>query len=216
MPVRPPTPRVSERHELRTEVQQFKRRRILEQSRELFFVKGYEATTLDTIAAALDVTKPFLYSYFKNKSEILHAICDIGIRQPLVALDGALAINFSPGNKLRLVIERVTAAVIENQQSIVVYEREETNLEPDEARHLLDLRAEFIQKLAQLLTDGVNAGEFRIDDPELTATSISGLLIWIALWYRENRRWMQTDLVLHMIQVVERMVARTASNATAA
>ena len=46
--------------ELRAEVQEFKRRRILEEARELFFAHGYEATTLDAIAEALDVTKPFL------------------------------------------------------------------------------------------------------------------------------------------------------------
>lgn len=87
----------SHKHELRTEVQEFKRRRILEQSRELFFAQGYEATTLDTIAAELRVTKPFLYSYFRNKSEILNAICEIGIRSPLAALDEALSTKLPPG-----------------------------------------------------------------------------------------------------------------------
>ena len=45
----------SHKHELRTEVQEFKRRRILEQSRELFFAQGYEATTLDTIAGTITI-----------------------------------------------------------------------------------------------------------------------------------------------------------------
>ena len=65
--------------ELKAEVQAFKRRRILEEARELFFAHGYEATTLDAIAESLQVTKPFLYSYFRNKSEILNAICEVGI-----------------------------------------------------------------------------------------------------------------------------------------
>src|SRR5690349_13362246 len=92
----------SHKQELRTEVHEFKRRRILEQSRELFFAQGYESTTLDTIAAELQVTKPFLYSYFRNKSEILNAICEIGMRTPLAALDEALSVKLPPGEKLRL------------------------------------------------------------------------------------------------------------------
>jgi AcrR family transcriptional regulator len=99
----------SHKHELRTEVQEFKRRRILEQSRELFFAQGYEATTLDTIAAELKVTKPFLYSYFRNKSEILNAICEIGIRAPLAVLDEVLSSKLPPGEKLRLATERLTS-----------------------------------------------------------------------------------------------------------
>src|SRR5215207_9147804 len=137
--------------ELRAEVQEFKRRRILEESRELFFAQGYEATTLDTIAAELKVTKPFLYSYFRNKSEILNAICEIGIRAPLAVLDEVLSSKLSPGEKLRLAIERLTSTVLQNQQCIVVYRREEMNLEPEEAQILMELKQEFDRKLSGLL-----------------------------------------------------------------
>lgn len=198
----------SHKHELRTEVQEFKRRRILEQSRELFFAQGYEATTLDTIAAELKVTKPFLYSYFRNKSEILNAICEIGIRSPLAALDEALATKLPPGEKLRLAIERVTQAVLVNQQCIVVYRREEMNLEPEEAHVLMELKQEFDRKLSSLLQDGAKRGEFAFDDPDFTAVSIGGLLTWVALWYRPMNRWSQTDVVMHTIRNVERMVGR--------
>lgn len=199
----------SHKQELRTEVQEFKRRRILEQSRELFFAQGYEATTLDTIAAELKVTKPFLYSYFRNKSEILNAICEIGIRAPLAALDEALSTKLPPGEKLRLAVERVTQVVLQNQQCIVVYRREEMNLEPAEGQVLADLKLEFDRKLSALLQEGAKRGEFTFDDPDFTALSIGGLLTWAALWWRPAMgRWSQTDVVMHMIRNVERMVGR--------
>jgi AcrR family transcriptional regulator len=201
----------SHKLELRTEVQEFKRRRILEQSRELFFEQGYEATTLDTIAAQLKVTKPFLYSYFRNKSEILNAICEIGTRAPLAALDEALATKLPPAEKLRLAVERVTTAALENQQCIVVYCREEMNLDPEEAQILTDLKQEFDRKLSALLQEGAKRGEFTIDDADFTALSIAGLIHWAALWWRPTMsRWSQTDVVMHMIRNVERMVGRKA------
>lgn len=198
----------SHKHELRTEVQEFKRRRILEQARELFFAQGYEATTLDTIAAELKVTKPFLYSYFRNKSEILNAICEIGIRSPLAALDEALSTKLPPGEKLRLAIERLTTTVLQNQQCIVVYRREEMNLEPEEAQVLVDLKQQFDRKLSSLLQEGAKRGEFVFDDPDFTTVSIGGLLTWAALWWQPMGRWSQTDVVMHMIRNVERMVGR--------
>lgn len=199
----------SHKQELRTEVQEFKRRRILEQSRELFFAQGYEATTLDTIAAELKVTKPFLYSYFRNKSEILNAICEIGIRAPLAALDEALATRQAPGDKLRLAIERVTTTALVNQQCIVVYRREEMNLDPEEAQILADLKREFDRKLSGLLQEGAKRGEFTFDDPDFTALAIAGLITWSALWWRPAMgRWSQTDVVMHIIRNVERMVGR--------
>ena len=194
--------------ELKAEVQEFKRQRILEEARELFFADGYEATTLDAIADGLQVTKPFLYSYFKNKSEILNAICRIGITRSLAALDAALATSLAPREKLRLIVDRVTAIVIENQKYIVVYEREEKNLERRESVQLMTLRREFSLRLAALLEAGTATGEFDVDDPLLTAVSIGGLITWAASWYRADGRWPQVEVTLHLMRSVERMVLR--------
>jgi AcrR family transcriptional regulator len=193
--------------ELRTEVQEFKRRRILEEARELFFAHGYEATTLDAIADALNVTKPFLYSYFRNKSEILNAICEIGITKSIEALDGALVTKLAPPEKLRLIVESVTTIIITNQKYIVVYTREEKNLEQKEAKYLIGLRRDFDQRFAKLLEEGNASGDFEIEDAALTAVSISGLITWVANWYRPSRH-SQIDVVSHTIRLVERMVSK--------
>jgi AcrR family transcriptional regulator len=198
--------------ELKTEVQEFKRRRILEESRELFYSLGYEATTLDAIADGLKVTKPFIYSYFKNKSEILRAICEIGIRSSLHALDEALATSLPPREKLRMIIESVASIIIKNQKYIVVYEREEKNLQPKDAKQLMSLRKEFGIRLATLLEAGARSGDFDVDDPLLTAVSIGGLVTWVASWYRPLGRWSQTDVTIHMIRNIERMVCRRANS----
>lgn len=202
-------PRSAERSaELKAEVQEFKRRRILEEARELFFANGYESTTLDAIADALQVTKPFLYSYFRNKSEILNAICEVGITSSLQALEEALATELGPREKLRLIVERVTAIIIQNQKYIVVYEREEKNLQSEEARLLMRLRKQFDQRLAELLEAGNRAGDFDVEDAPLTALSIAGMMTWVASWYRPLGRWSQTDVIMQMIRNVTRMVSR--------
>jgi AcrR family transcriptional regulator len=42
--------------------------RIINEARELFSKKGFDATTIDDIATASDVNKALIYYYFKNKS----------------------------------------------------------------------------------------------------------------------------------------------------
>jgi AcrR family transcriptional regulator len=195
-------------HELRTEVQEFKRRRILEEARELFFAQGYESTTLDSIAESLDVTKPFLYSYFRNKSEILNAICEIGITESIAAQEEVLTMDLSPPDKLRLIVERVTSIVIRDQKYVVVYIREEMNLEEGEQKHLIDLRKSFDLRLARLLEEGHASGEFDVDNPRMLAVSISGMLTWSATWYRPRAAYTLTDVVLQMTRSVERMVGK--------
>lgn len=200
--------RTTKSQQLKTEVHEFKRRRILEEARDLFYADGYEATTLDAIAETLKVTKPFLYSYFKNKSEILNAICEIGIRSSLKALDDALQSTLPPQDKLRVMVERVTSIVLQSRKYIVVYEREEKNLEAREAAALMVLRRQFSVRLAAMLEEGNRTGDFDVPDPLLTAVSIGGLITWAASWYRPSGRWSQTEVIVHMIRNVDGMVAR--------
>ena len=47
---------------------------ILDAALELFSVKGYEATSLSTIADAVGIRKASLYSHFENKQAILDAL----------------------------------------------------------------------------------------------------------------------------------------------
>jgi AcrR family transcriptional regulator len=194
--------------QLKSEVQEFKRLRILEESRELFFLQGYEATTLDAIADRLHVTKPFIYTYFKNKSEILNAICHVGISRSLAALDEALASGLAPREMLRLIVEQVTSIVITHQKYLVVYLREEKNLEAKEAKHLVELRKEFGVRLAKLLEAGTQARVFDVDDALLTAVSIGGMITWTSTWFRTRGHWSQSEVTLHMVKKVERMVLR--------
>ena len=193
--------------ELKSEVVAFKRRRILEVSAHLFFEQGYEGTTLDTIAERLKVTKPYLYSYFQNKGQILFEICQTGIRESLAALDQALALEASPRARLRTGVERVARIVIEKREHVVVYMREEKNLPPADADRILEQRRAFDRKLAALLKEGVELGEFSVPDLSLTATTIGGIVSWLHRWYVPTGRLSSSEVVAMTVQLVEKMVS---------
>ena len=194
--------------QLKTEVAAYKRRRIIEEASHLFFAHGYEATTLDAVAEQLHVTKPFIYSYYRNKSELLSEICQTGIDLSLAALDDALSVEGSATEELKMVVERVARIIIENQRYISVYQREEKSLLSDDARRIRELRHRFDSKLAALLARGKENGEFEFEDPSRTAIWISGVLSWIANWYHDGGRWSATEVVMDAITVVMKIVAK--------
>ena len=47
---------------------------ILQIALKHFANKGYENTTLEDIAKEIDITKPAIYYYFKNKEELYNEI----------------------------------------------------------------------------------------------------------------------------------------------
>lgn len=192
--------------QLKNEITAYKRRRILEEASYLFFTNGYETTTLDAVAEQLNVTKPFIYSYYRNKGELLYEICQTGIQLSLTVLEEALSIEGTATERLKMVAERVARLIIENQRYISVYLREEKSLDSEDARRIRDLRHQFDLQLSDLLEKGKRTGEFDILHPSRTAIWISGLLTWIALWYHDGGHWTATEVVMDAINMVMRMV----------
>jgi AcrR family transcriptional regulator len=192
--------------ELKTEVIALKRKLILEASAHLIFELGYENTTLDAIADQLQVTKPYLYSYFRNKSHILFEISQTGIRESLAAMDGALTSPGSPMSRLKTSVERVAHIVIDKRQYVVVYEREEKNLSAEDAAFILSLRREFDRKLTALLNEGLEAGEFAVPDSQVVATTIGGIITWLPRWYVSTGRLSQSEVVGMTVQLIEKML----------
>ncbi|MEM1144033.1 MAG: TetR/AcrR family transcriptional regulator [Pseudomonadota bacterium] len=191
---------------LKEELALFKRRRIREEAGHLFFAQGYESATIDAIAERLQVTKPFIYSYYANKGEILFDISRLGITLSLDALNDCLETSGTPWDKLRLVVDRVTRLILDNEESIVVYLREEKNLNDDRAREIREMRSLFDHRLAGLIELGNSTGDFNVANPGLTATTISGMLSWVVLWYSRDGRWSESEVISTLIQNVGRIV----------
>lgn len=198
-------------HSLKEELAVFKRRRIREEAARLIFQQGYESATIDAIADRLEVTKPFIYSYYKNKGEILSDISRLGITLALETLDRCLDSDGNHWDRLKLVVDHVTRMILDNEESIVVYLREEKNLDAAAARDIRELRSLFDHRLAALLKAGTDAGEFNVDNPGISATTIGGMMSWVALWYVPGGHWSESEVIATLIQHVSRMTQASAS-----
>ena len=58
-----------------------KREAVLRVAVRMFNERGFHATSLDEVAERLNISKPTLYYYVKNKDEILFECVNIGLRQ---------------------------------------------------------------------------------------------------------------------------------------
>jgi AcrR family transcriptional regulator len=195
---------------LKHEVTDFKRRRIREEASHLFFQLGYEGTTLDAIAQRLDVTKPFLYTHYANKAELLYDICRTGILQSLAAIDPILDDSTATATeRLGRLVEAVLAIIFDYQEFIVVYEREEKNLDEIQAREIREHRSLFDHKVATLLEQGRRSEDFEVFDAVLTANTIGGMMTWVALWYRAGGKRTKHQIISHTLRMVFAAVGAT-------
>jgi len=192
--------------DIRDAVTKLKRERIISTALELFNQNGLTNTTLDAVAEQMNVTKPFIYTHFKSKNELLSEICSRGIRASLDVLDRVVASKDLPTVKLRVLAHDFMMAVIENQSHIAIYTREEKHLSPESSKAIQKMRREFDRKFCALLEQGVKDGEFQVDDVKLTSLSIGGLISWSYVWYRPDGRLSKNETADHVAELVMAMV----------
>jgi AcrR family transcriptional regulator len=173
---------------MRDEILAYKRERILQEAVALFYARGFAGTTLDDIAAELGVTKPFIYTHFRSKTDLLAAVCKPTIEMSMEAIANAAALPGTATERLRHAMIDFTKVVVQRQANIAIYFREEKSLAPDALAEIDALRKRFDRLLSQLLSDGVASGEFHIRDVKLAALALGGMISWAYTWHRPDGR----------------------------
>jgi AcrR family transcriptional regulator len=191
---------------MREEISAYKRERILEEAVKLFYERGFSGTTLDDIAGKLGVTKPFIYTHFRSKVELLEAICRPTIEMSLAAIADAAAEEGSASERLFRGVVTFTKVVLQRQANIAVFFREEKNLSDAGLADINALRKRFDRVLSELLEEGVAAGEFEIADIRVAALAIGGMVSWAYTWYQPGGRLSVDDVGAKMASLTVEMV----------
>jgi TetR/AcrR family transcriptional regulator, cholesterol catabolism regulator len=174
---------------VKAELTALKQERILEAATRLFLRNGYHGCTMDQIAAAIGVTKPFIYYQFRDKGEILAAISGHGAELSLSAIDDAERQAGSVTARMRWFCRRLTEIVIDNGHYLAVYHRETSNLDDADRKRITRRRLEIDARVSRLVTRGVEAGEFAVADPAIAASAVTMMISYCFQWYgREPRR----------------------------
>jgi AcrR family transcriptional regulator len=150
-------------------------RRILDAGMRLFAGMPYADVHMDAVAAAARVAKPTLYRYFPTKEALFIA----GLAWTLADLRDALSAMPDGGNDTAR-LEAAVALVLERvgRLSPALHAIESRGSEVGErSRRVLRQGFEGLRDaLAGLLREGVTAGRFAVQDPDLAAMMILGAI----------------------------------------
>ncbi|MGX0905100.1 AcrR family transcriptional regulator [Roseovarius sp. MBR-79] len=180
--------------DIKAEAQEFKRKRIIEVALKLFYRHGYEGTSVEAIAAEIGVTKPFIYSYFKNKQEILQILYQQSAERVHDYVAAAAAGDGPVEQRMEIFLRDFTLENIDHQIASGVYLQEEKHLSTEGRARIRTIERSFNRLLAGMITEGCKAGVFYVEDPKLAALSIAGVVRWVHRWYSAEGRMSPEDL----------------------
>jgi AcrR family transcriptional regulator len=171
----------------------------------LFTEKGYHATSMQDIAAALGLYKGSLYHYIGGKEELLVRAFEQAMGSLVADVERIVGdTSLRPLDQLRLVVEAHVSAIAENLDALTVYLHEWRALTGGAFDEVRQQRERYRELVSAVVSRGVALGDFATTDVEIATLGILGMCNWLAQWYRPGGRLSPGEIAgLFSDQVIE-------------
>lgn len=166
---------------------------VLDAAAAVFMERGFTATSVDDIAEVLGSTKGRIYHYYRSKADIFLDLLMLAMRDLLERVRVIASQTELSATERLQAAARMHAMVMmtESARSRVAIQGAEMHLMRDagaKQREALNsfvrMRDEYEEFFAEMVHEGVAAGDFRPVEPRLAAKPVLGALNWINMWYR--------------------------------
>ncbi|MBW0114829.1 TetR family transcriptional regulator [Pseudonocardia sp. KRD-169] len=177
---------------------------------DLFTRRGYEATTMADIGAAVGIRGPSLYKHVASKQELLASLMTATMDDLLAAHRVAVAGTDDPVERLRRATDAHVRFHARHRREAFVGNRELRGLVEPYRGAVLARRADYEQCFRGLVEDGIAAGVFRVASAQLASYAILDLGMGVAVWFREDSgpgenevAWQYTEFAMGIVRVRE-------------
>jgi AcrR family transcriptional regulator len=167
-------------------------RQIRDSAAAVFYEKGFEAATMEDIAAHAEISKAAIYLYFKSKEDLYYGLVEPALerlsrRLVRIAADGKL----NPEIKIKKMVDATYDFCDKDPDAYHLVSRYKASefsklLSRDKLDHLKGLMRSNLQQVEKAISEGILGGRFHRVDPRITS-----IIIWNAfmgvIQFQENR-----------------------------
>jgi AcrR family transcriptional regulator len=182
------------------------RERILQAAARLFAAQGYAHTTMAQIVRALEVTKPFVYYYFRDKREIFEALSWRPAVDCFTSMDFAADDPRKAVEKVKDGIERLIRATVAHHPCAFFAYREPQVYRPEYVAAQKKLAHHFYGQLCLLLEEARSDGDLDFGETKITALAACSLPGFLYTWYRPDGRLSPDAVVAELSKLAWRML----------
>lgn len=162
-----------------------KKRTILKAAAAAFNEKGFYNTTIDDVCEILQLSKPTVYYYVKDKETLLFECARIATTD----LHAAIRLARDEGNNGWQRLRNIFVAYAEIMTSdfgrcLILASK--NDMSPDSVERLWEGRRRLNGEIKEVIEQGIRDGSIKDCDPKLTSFALFGAFNWIANWYQED------------------------------
>ncbi|WP_033295659.1 TetR/AcrR family transcriptional regulator [Amycolatopsis jejuensis] len=167
-----------------------KMREILMAAAAVLNEDGYHAMNLDAVAEKVDLTKATLYHYYGSKDELVAATLEFVGREVNTRLNelAAQTSELSAAERLQaLMVDQLTILLVDYRDAGRFF-TQPLDWPADHLKLIRRLRKEHDDVFRAVIADGIEAGEFSSDDPNVALHCIYGAINYTPVWARTTSR----------------------------
>jgi AcrR family transcriptional regulator len=176
---------------------------ILRVAADKFGKQGYQATTLDEIAAEAGISRAAFYLYFPNKEALLHRMYHQVIATSQAAIEQIVAEDLPVADKLRRIIRHQVRYMATNIPLAQVFFSEIFNLRPELGQWVRRANRAFGAVIERVVSEGVQNGELIPLHPKQFTYAVMGMCNWMHRWYRPGGEWTSDTVAEEFIRILE-------------
>ncbi|OKJ49529.1 transcriptional regulator [Streptomyces sp. CB02009] len=173
---------------------------------ELFTDRGYRATTMADIGAAVGIRGPSLYKHVVSKQALLAQIMASTMENLLDLHHAAIATTIDPAERLRRATEAHVRYHARHHAEAFVGNREIRSLEQPHRSEVLKKRAAYESGFRNLISAGITARRFDVTSARLASYAILDLGMGVAVWFRDDGELTEDAVVWEYGELALRIV----------
>ncbi|WP_137725054.1 TetR/AcrR family transcriptional regulator [Prescottella subtropica] len=175
-----------------------RREQLIEIGRTLFAERGYEAASIEEIAARAQVSKPVVYEHFGGKEGLYAVVVDREMSKLLEMITSSLTQNRS-----RIRVERVALALLtyveERSDGFRILVRDSPVSAPEGTYS--SLLNEAVRQVGHLLGGDFARRGFDPDLAPLYAQALVGMVATTATWWLDERTPSKEVVAAHLVNL---------------
>jgi AcrR family transcriptional regulator len=155
---------------------------------DLFFRKGYFATSISEIARGCGIQKASIYYHFAGKEDLLFSIMETTMQELLTSLQDNLARASGTEARLRAAVRSHVCFHLQRQKETFIASSELRGLSPERIDAIVAQRDAYERLFQDLIRQGIDQGVYTGGDVKILSYAILTLCTAGASWFRSKGR----------------------------
>jgi TetR/AcrR family transcriptional regulator, cholesterol catabolism regulator len=156
---------------------------VLKSAANIFFAKGFHATSIEDVARDVGMLKGSLYYYIKSKDDLLFQLLLAGIEDGDAYIARQIDLEGEPVEQLERAVRAQIDYIIQNKVPFGLFLHEFDSLSGKRQHKLISVMSRYNSRFVDLVKRGQQQGKLIEGEPWLIVNGILGMCNWLYRWY---------------------------------